>query len=163
MGLLNAHLEEELYTCLESSRHAAAARSCVPPYRRCEYSLQYFELTSILQAHCNTPSSHQYSNRTAIIRAHFNTPIALQYSELTSILRAHCNIPSSLLYSVYRRPYFTGLRISTQTVSFITDNFSSFSYTKPDPHSTLYLLAYLWSFTDYTEDAELWLARAPYL
>jgi hypothetical protein len=35
--------------------------------------LQYLELTSILQTHCNTPSSLQYSELTAILRAHFST------------------------------------------------------------------------------------------
>ncbi len=127
LSVLNAHLEEELYTCLESSRHAASARSCVPPYRRREYSLQYYELTSILRAHFNTPSSLQYlvifltaivisfplpilqsfpglGELTSILQAHcilgahFNTPNSLQYSELTSILRAYCNTPSSLQY-----------------------------------------------------------------
>ena len=69
----------------------------------------------------------------------------------------------SVGYTVYRRPYFTGLRISTQTVSFTIDNFSPFLH-KNRTLTTLYtFLLISGSLSDFIEDVELWLARAPYL
>jgi hypothetical protein len=64
------------------------------------------------------------------------------------------------LCSVYRRPYFTGLRISTQTVSFTIDNFSSFLH-KNRTLTALYTFFLLISGppSDFIEDVELWLAR----
>ena len=64
---------------------------------------------------------------------------------------------------VYRRPYFTGLRISTQTVSFITDNFSSFLTQKRTITALYTFLLISGPPSDFIEDVELWLARAPYL
>ena len=61
---------------------------------------------------------------------------------------------------VYRRPYFTGLRISTQTVSFTIDNFSSF-LTQNRTLTALYTFLLLSGPpSDYIADVELWLSTA---
>ncbi len=61
---------------------------------------------------------------------------------------------------VYRRPYFTGLRISTQTVSFTIDNFSSF-LTQNRTFTALYTFLLLSGpLSDFIEDVELWLSTA---
>jgi len=67
---------------------------------------------------------------------------------------------TSATSGVYRRPYFTGLRISTQTVSFTIDNFSSF-LTQNRTLTALYTFLLLSGPpSDFIEDVELWLSTA---
>jgi hypothetical protein len=61
---------------------------------------------------------------------------------------------------VYRRPYFTGLRISTQTVSFHHRQFFFFLH-KNRTLTALYIFLLLSGPpSDYIEDVELWLSTA---
>ena len=61
---------------------------------------------------------------------------------------------------VYRRPYFTGLRISTQTVSFTIDNFSPFLHKNRTLTALYTFLLISGPPSDFIEDVELWLSTA---
>ncbi len=65
----------------------------------------------------------------------------------------------TVVHLVYRRPYFTGLRISTQTVSFTIDNFSSFLHKNRTLTALYTFLLISGPPSDFIEDVELWLAR----